>query len=167
MHTIAVKLLKKLLSMVLFLTALALACGLLFGNIENRLHHRQLKRALSALDPGQTITPEELIPFPWDEVYTFAPYTSIQQKEAALGFRSSRLSETVSEGMTDVVFTHGGRVVLSVTAYPDNAGFALLLYDCPAAESTGVGCRLGHGSGARWLVSEGDGYLLLTCKEGG
>lgn len=83
---------------------------------------RALGAAMTSAAEGE-MTLNEVVPFAWDAVYTFAPYTSKEQIEAEIGFRSNRIRETVSEGMTQLVFVKGKRVAMMVCGYPDRLGY--------------------------------------------
>lgn len=97
---------------------------LIFGDPRIYLNNAKLKKALSTLD-SDSATLEEVVPFEWTSVYTFDPYTSIDHIEWVTGSKSPALKESVSEGMTHVVFTNRGQVVASVCAYPTSIGYYL------------------------------------------
>ena len=61
-------------------------------------HNHQLKTALTGLT-DTSITLEQAVPFSWDEVYTFAPYTSVEEIQEVIGTTSFNLKEAASEGM--------------------------------------------------------------------
>lgn len=106
---------------------LSLAALLLFLLVQPvvHLHNRQLKQAVTALADGDVVTLEAVVPFAWDAVYTFDPYTSREEMEADIGFRSRALRESVSEGMVQLVFVKGSRVTASVCAYPSALGYSV------------------------------------------
>jgi len=97
---------------------------LIFGDPRIYLNNAKLKDALSTLDSDRT-TLEEVVPFEWTTVYTFDPYTSIDRIEWITGSKSPALKESVSEGMTHVVFINRGQVAASVCAYPASIGYCL------------------------------------------
>ena len=82
---------------------------LIFGDPRIYLNNAKLKKAQSTLDSGSA-TLEEIVPFEWTSVYTFDPYTSIDHIEWVTGSKSPALKESVSEGMTHVVFTNRGHL---------------------------------------------------------
>ncbi|WP_295765833.1 hypothetical protein [uncultured Oscillibacter sp.] len=96
----------------------------IFGNPKIYLNNARLKNTLSTLG-SDSATLEEIVPFEWTAVYTFDPYTSIDRIEWVTGSNSPALKESVSEGMTHVVFTNRGQVVASVCAYPEDIGYYL------------------------------------------
>ena len=50
-------------------------------------HNHQLKTTLTGLT-DTSITLEQAVPFSWDEVYTFAPYTSVEEIQEVIGTTS-------------------------------------------------------------------------------
>jgi hypothetical protein len=65
----------------------------------------------------------DITPFQWDTVYTFAPYTTKETIYQVIGYKWDTISETVNEGMNQVVFAHKGKVVCYVYGYSDNLGY--------------------------------------------
>lgn len=64
-------------------------------------------------------------PFEWDEVYSFTPYVSKEVIYETIGYKWDTISETVSEGMNQIVFVKDGKVVCYLYGYPDNNQFGL------------------------------------------
>lgn len=83
-------------------------------------YHRgqSLKRSVLALDDAKQVTLDDIVPFDWDAVYTFPPYTAKSDIEHTLGIRSPFIHETVSEDMTQLIFTRGRSVIACITGYP-------------------------------------------------
>ena len=73
------------------LAVIALAWSLI-GSPVVLWHNHQLKAALTGLT-DTTITLEQAVPFSWDEVYTFAPYTSVEEIQEVIGTTSFNLKE--------------------------------------------------------------------------
>lgn len=97
---------------------------LVFGDPVVLWNNRKLKENILSA-PQQTVTLHHLTPFEWDAVYTFSPYTSKEEIEDAIGFSSISIEETVSEGMTQLLFVDENRVVCSVCAHPGNLGYGV------------------------------------------
>ena len=76
-------------------------------------HNHQLKTALTGLT-DTSITLEQAVPFSWDEVYTFAPYTSVEEIQEVIGATSFNLKEAESEGVLQLVFLDGGAVTAAL-----------------------------------------------------
>lgn len=100
---------------------------------ENRLialHNRQLQQAMAAIDTSQkTTTLDTVVPFDWDKVYTFPPYTTKAEIEQTIGCTSNAISETVSEGMIQLIFLYDDGVTASICDYPQNLGYQILFDD--------------------------------------
>lgn len=65
-------------------------------------------------------------PFEWDEVYSFTPYVSKEAIYETIGYKWETISETVSEGMNQIVFVKDGKVVCYLYGYPENNKFGIL-----------------------------------------
>lgn len=89
-------------------------------------HNRQLKTALTGLT-DTTITLEQAVPFSWDEVYSFTPYTSVEEIQQTIGAESYNLTESTSEGMCQLVFMDEGAVAAAVCAFPSDLGYDVVL----------------------------------------
>ncbi len=98
------------------ITAL-LALALAMDALGIAWNNHQLKKALMAIDTP-TVSLNAVVPFAWDAVYTFEPYLSKAEMAEIIGFKSGALRQTVSEGMTQLVFVKGTSVVASVCGYP-------------------------------------------------
>lgn len=59
-------------------------------------------------------------PFEWDRLYSFAPYTTKDIIYEVIGYKWDSISETVSEGMTQIVFVKDEQVVCYLYGYPEN-----------------------------------------------
>ena len=97
---------------------------MIFGNpyvLWNNHHFKQ--KVLSAAE--ETVVLHQLTPFEWDVVYTFSPYTSREEIARCIGFRSLSIQETVSEGMTQLLFVHEKKVVGSICGYPSRIGYTI------------------------------------------
>lgn len=148
---------------------LLVICSLIeiFGNPMIYVNNGKLKKALTALPEG-TVTLEEVVPFEWDTVFTFDPYTPIEVIENATGSESHALKESVSEGMTHVVFTHGG-VTASVCAYPEALGYSLSFIGGEEnyySYSDGGYCRIENGDQVEFTVTHEDGVVALFAEFG-
>lgn len=63
---------------------------------------------------------KEITPFEWDYMYSFTPYTPKEDIENTIGFKWSKIAESVNEGTNQVIFTKGNKVVCYFNGYPDN-----------------------------------------------
>lgn len=58
-------------------------------------------------------------PFEWDTLYSFAPYTSREKIYESIGYKWDNISETVNEGMNQIVFVKDSKVVCYLYGYPE------------------------------------------------
>ncbi len=109
----------------LFVIALVLLSGyLLIGNPIVFWHNWELKRSIQSIEPERkTVAFNDLVPFEWDRVYTFAPYTSKKEIAEVIGFHSRSIRETVSEGMVQLLFVKDHFVTASVCSHVDSLGY--------------------------------------------
>lgn len=139
--------------------------SLLLGNPMVYVNNARLKAALADL-PQDTVTLEEAVPFHWTTVFTFDPYTPLSVIREVTGSDSPALKESVSEGMTHLVFVHNGRVVCSVCAYPQSVGYDVAFHSGPSTTCpclSGGYSRLDYGDGAAFTVTQENGFVRLNA----
>ncbi|MEH7355134.1 hypothetical protein V7150_16370 [Neobacillus drentensis] len=73
----------------------------------------------------ETINLLDITPFEWDVVYSFKPYTPKDYIYETVGYKWDRISETVNEGMNQIVFLKDGKVVCYLYGYPENNGYGI------------------------------------------
>lgn len=109
---------------------LIFAVYLFVGNPSVWYHNQSLKKAVCGIAAGaeqkETVTLNEIVPFSWDKVYTFEPYTGREEIEKTIGFPSSSIRETVNEGMVQLLFVKGKKVTASVCGYPQSLGYDVI-----------------------------------------
>lgn len=59
-------------------------------------------------------------PFEWDTLYSFAPYTSKDKIYEVIGYKWDNITETVNEGMSQIVFVKDNKVICYLYGYPEN-----------------------------------------------
>ena len=91
----------------------------------NNYHLKQNIQTISASE----VTLNAVVPFEWDTVYTFPPYTSKAKIEKIIGFESDEIKETVNEGMVNLLFVKGNTVTGSICDYPKNLGYSIEFKD--------------------------------------
>lgn len=77
-------------------------------------------------------------PFEWDKVYSFAPYLSKEAIYETIGYKWDNISETVSEGMNQIVFVNDGKVVCYLYGYPENNKFGIFLNPIDSANNAAI-----------------------------
>ena len=142
--------------------AVAAACLLaaaVFGNPLVIWNNHRLRQAVLAVE-GDSVSFNELVPFKWDAVYTFDPYTSKRDIEAELGFRSGSIRETVSEGMVQLIFVRGRSGVCSVCGYSGSLGYRI-----DFATGLGPAQKLLFSDDAAFAVSREDAIVQLSLQQ--
>lgn len=115
--------------LVITIVCVFLVIFLAIGNPIVFYHNQQLKRSITSLEGNQKVTFNEIVPFDWDMVYTFEPYTSREEIEEIIGFQSDSISETVNEGMVQLLFVKGTTVTASVCGYPGKLGYSVTNFE--------------------------------------
>lgn len=139
------------------LALVALAWSLL-GSPVVLWHNHQLKSALTGLT-DTTITLEQAVPFSWDEVYTFAPYTPVEEIQQVIGAQSYNLREAQSEGMLQLVFLDEGAVTAAICGFPAELGYEIVF---PDAAGTDPG-YITYGEDISFTVERTEGVVRLTA----
>ncbi|MBM7615568.1 hypothetical protein [Alkaliphilus hydrothermalis] len=62
----------------------------------------------------------QFTPYEWDVLYSFAPYTPKEKIYETIGYKWDNITESVSEGMNQIVFVKDGKVVCYLYGYPEN-----------------------------------------------
>ena len=83
------------------------------------------EKVLSIGESVETVTLTDVTPFEWDTVYSFNPYTPKDTIYKTVGYKWDSITETVSEGMNQIVFLKDKKVVCYLYGYPENNGFAI------------------------------------------
>lgn len=80
---------------------------------------------LSIEESIETVNLSDITPFEWDIVYSFDPYTPKDTIYETVGYKWERISETVNEGMNQIVFLNEDKVVCYLYGYPQNNGYGI------------------------------------------
>ena len=83
------------------------------------------KEVLSIGQSVENVSLLNLTPFEWDIAYSFDPYTPKESIYEIVGYKWNNISETVSEGMNQIVFLKDGKVVCYLYGYPENNGYGI------------------------------------------
>jgi len=97
---------------------------IIIGNITIFINNQKLKKAITSIN-SDYIKLNEIVPFDWDSVYTFEPYTTKDEIESILGFKSNAIKETVNEGMVQLIFTKDKKIISSICGYSSNLGYTV------------------------------------------
>ena len=111
---------------IIFSTILVAILGyLVLGNPVVLINNYKLENSIKSIQ-SDNIKLNEVVPFDWDIVYTFEPYTSKENIEEIIGFKSSAIKENnINEGMVHLLFVKGEKVVASILGYSTNLGYRL------------------------------------------
>lgn len=127
---------KKIIITVFSVIAVVVLVGfLVVGNPVVSVHNNELKKAVTSIKSSETVTLNEVVPFEWDNVYTFKPYTSKDEIEKVIGFKSNSIKETVNEGMVQLIFVKDNKVTASVCQYAEDLGYDIIFGDSISYES--------------------------------
>jgi hypothetical protein len=118
------------------------------------------QEVLSIEESSESVNLSDVTPFEWDLVYSFDPYTSKDAIYETVGSKWGRISETVSEGMNQLVFMKNGKVVCYLYGYPANNGYGIYFMDENSTESTPASL-LSAQDDLTFQVVRRDGYIYL------
>ncbi len=108
---------KKLMFAVIGVICIIIVVYLGFDRLAVKYNNRILKSSITSIEKKR-VSINEVVPFDWDAVYSFEPYTSKKDIEAKIGFKSSFVYETVSEGMVQLIFIKNKKIVSNTYGYP-------------------------------------------------
>lgn len=88
------------------------------------INAEKLKNSISSISVPVVIEDLSTVtPFEWDTLYSFEPYLPKENIYETVGYKWDSINETVSEGMTQIVFMKDNKVVCYVYGYPENVKF--------------------------------------------
>ncbi|WP_297132889.1 M56 family metallopeptidase [Terrisporobacter sp.] len=104
---------------------------------------------------------KEITPFKWDYMYSFTPYTPKEDIENTIGFKWSKISESVNEGTNQVIFTKGDKVVCYFNGYPE---YDKVYFDFRS--STNGNIKLSSKENIKFYIYDVDEYKILSFMGG-
>lgn len=143
---------KKIWIMAASILAVLMIGYCIMGNPSIAYHNHCLKQSIRAISKTEA-TLNEIVPFEWDTVYTFPPYTSRAEIEKTIGFKSSSIKETVSEGMVQLLFVKDRKLSGSVCGYAENLGYRIEFRD-----------KVEYKENAVFVVSREEDIVLLKKR---
>lgn len=117
---------RKQIMTVMITIVVLFAVYFIIGNPVVAYHNHKLKLAITSIEDKETVTLNEVVPFHWNIVYTFDPYTSKEEIQKTIGFSSNAIQESVSEEMVQLLFVRGETVVASVCGYANHLGYNIV-----------------------------------------
>ncbi|MBO1911315.1 hypothetical protein [Sporosarcina sp. 6E9] len=118
------------------------------------------QEVLSIEESAESVNLSDGTPFEWDLVYSFDPYTSKDIIYETVGYKWGTISETVSEGMNQLVFMKDGKVVCYLYGYPANNGYGIYFRDHTSTKSTPASLLRAQDD-LTFQVDRRDGYIYL------
>lgn len=118
---------KRIITTVIFLAAMVLvSCIMVQVNHSGRVssNGRRLGEALKQVNKTE-ITWDEVVPFEWDTMYCFTPYTSKEAMVQTVGFDSRFLQAGEYDDMVNLVFVKDQEVVSAVYGHGADLGYRL------------------------------------------
>ena len=153
---------KKSILIILLVVCIAAAAAYTAFGMEP-MGNSQLKKAVTSLDDGETVMLNEVVPFDWDKVVSFPPYTSKEKMAGDLGIRSFCYKDVLSEGMVQLVFIQGQQIMACVTDYAENTGYSI---EIPWEEGGDAAAILYEENAKYKVVKDGDiTRLVFISKE--
>ncbi len=111
-----------------------------------------------------SINLSNVTPFEWDEMYSFDPYTPKEMIYETVGYKWGRISETVSEGMDQVVFMKDEKVVCYLYGYPENNRYGISFISEDSKDLTSYSL-LKRADDVTFEVDRSDGIIYLIKEE--
>lgn len=141
---------KKIKIAVIILALIGVAGYYLTGHPVVFINNAKLKNSMQSIE-NQTVHLNDIVPFQWDTLYTFEPYSSEEEIEEIIGFKSAAIKENIiNEGMVHLLFVKGDRVVASIPGYDSKSGYRI---DFTVKE----GRRVTFAENAQFNVTKSDG----------
>lgn len=85
------------------------------------INAEELKKSFTVISGNSEIDDlSQWTPFEWDTLYSFAPYTPKEKIYEVVGYKWDKITESVNEGMNQIVFLKAGKVVCYLYGYPEN-----------------------------------------------
>ncbi|MBU3145664.1 hypothetical protein [Clostridium sp. CF012] len=126
---------------------------MIIGNPIVIVNNKKLQREIIKVN-SDYVELNKIVPFEWDTVFTLEPYTSKEQIEEIIGFKSNSIQETVSEGMVQLLFVKDKRVVSSVCGYSNTLGYRIDFFE-----------RIMYTDNAVFSVKKDSDIVRLTYKK--
>lgn len=145
---------------IVLLILLGAAYYLLAGSPIVNWNNDKLAEAVLQIDT-ETVTLEELVPFSWDAVYAFDPYTSHEEIEKVIGFNSFEIRESMSDHASYLFFVKENKIV-SNPENGDETGYYISLPSWRRARNIGSGnAYLYYGDNITFELVERNGGKIL------
>lgn len=150
---------------IMLVVLIALICAGIFGyltwnhQIGNK-NENALKKAMVKLEQdnpelakgkSKEISFNEIIPFSWDKVYTFLPYTTTEYMEEITGIKSKKYSTMMYDEGMQLAFVKDHKVVAFISGKISKLNYEIQFSDC-----------ISHEDDAIFLASKENDVVKLT-----
>lgn len=98
------------------------------GYVTIKINNNKLKEAIYNIQEDNVLL-NDVIPFEWEEIYTFAPYTPEEEIEKIIGFKSIYIHTSISEGMANLIFIKNKKIVCNIYGNIESLGYSINFYD--------------------------------------
>ncbi|WP_307284651.1 hypothetical protein [Bacillus sp. SORGH_AS_0510] len=150
----------KVLLVIMTLVLIAGAAKVIFFKDVWDKNEDLMKEKVLSIGPSvESINLKGVTPFDWDVAYSFPPYTSKESIYKTVGYKWDRISETVNEGMDQIVFMKGGKVICYLYGYPENNEYGLSFHSDKYKDSASV---LRAEDDLTFQVTQSDGVVYLV-----
>lgn len=146
----------KLIIFIIFILIGVFIISILFQLIYIKNNNNSLSNSIKSLNKDEIILLENVIPFKWDKIYTFAPYIPKETIENIIGTKSNYISESLGEDTTQLIFIKNGKLVASVIGHNANLGYDIDFYDGESIYNI-----ITYGDNIKFLVQNKDDIIIL------
>ncbi len=109
----------------IFSIFLLIFCLAACGNSTMKKIEDSFRKSIEKIESSQ-VEIQDLTDFEWDYLYTFSPYTSTDQIEEIIGFKSAYIMDNmINEGITYLLFVKDNTVVANIQGYADSLGYSI------------------------------------------
>ena len=150
---------KKKIVLLVGLILVVTASWTLFHTYIWEKNEELLKKEILQMDTTvEMVNLSELTPFEWDKLYSFTPYTPRESIYETVGYKWDSISETVSEGMNQLVFMKDEKVVCYVYGHPQSNGYYMSFNTLKDGD---IVTTLYAKDDLSFSVSKGEGFVYL------
>lgn len=112
--------------------AVVIALVVLYKTKDDNGMEKKFCQAMKNLNTkvGQEISWNEVVPFTWDEVYYFVPYTTEKEMEQITGVKSDKYCELHEDSGVQIAFIKNKKVIVFISDKEKNLGFGMRQFDC-------------------------------------
>ena len=122
---------KKVLIIIFIIICIFIVFKLGIKDIKLINNTKKIEQNLENSFNRENNTCKSLFDFDYDKAYVFQPYLSKSEMEKEIGFKYWKLSETVNEGMMNILFVKDNNPIAYLYGYGEDLGYYI---DIPIGE---------------------------------